>query len=108
MNRDRPKSTALLRKIASYRASQHPLQPRLFKAIIVTVDCPAPGKREPDEKVKAEVELVSRLHHYTLPLSVTTLSAFALFIYFGDDRKIGTPSDLNWDLPPFGYRIWAW
>lgn len=58
MNKDRPKSTTLLQKITAYRASQHPKNPRLFKAIIVTVDCPAPGKREPDERVKAEVELV--------------------------------------------------
>lgn len=61
MNRDRPKSTALLQKIASYRAYKHPKKPRLFKAIVITIDCPAPGKREPDEKVKAEGELVSIL-----------------------------------------------
>jgi len=59
MNRDRPKSAALLQKIASYRAFEHPMKPRLFKAIVITIDCPASGKREPDEKVKAEVELVS-------------------------------------------------
>lgn len=57
MNRDRAKSTALLRKIAAYTAEKEKV--RLFKAIIVTVDAPAPGKREPDEKIKAEVDLVS-------------------------------------------------
>jgi hypothetical protein len=71
MNRDRPKSTTLLQKIPSYRASEHPKRPRLFKAIVVTIDCPAPGKREPDEKVKAEVELVS--HFAFSPLASNVL-----------------------------------
>ncbi|KAF8323818.1 mitochondrial cytochrome b2-like protein [Clavulina sp. PMI_390] len=54
VNKDRPKSTALLQRIASYKTDAGV---RLFKAIVVTVDCPAPGKREPDERVKAEVDL---------------------------------------------------
>ncbi|KAF9518488.1 hypothetical protein BS47DRAFT_1370996 [Hydnum rufescens UP504] len=47
MNRDRPKSSALIKKNGA----------RIFKAIILTVDAPWPGKREADERVKNEVVL---------------------------------------------------
>ncbi len=62
MNRDRAKSTALLQKIASYRAASRSSSKdgkRCIRAIIVTVDAPTPGKREADEKTKSEVVLVS-------------------------------------------------
>ncbi|KAF8333154.1 FMN-dependent dehydrogenase-domain-containing protein [Cantharellus anzutake] len=60
MNKDRRKSTALLQKVASYHASPTPssiFEKKNVRAVIVTVDSPAPGKREADERVKAEVSL---------------------------------------------------
>lgn len=60
MNRDRPKSSALIQKIASMRSLK--TGARIFKAIVLTVDAPWPGKREADEKIKSQVVLVSRLY----------------------------------------------
>ena len=58
MNRDRPKSSALIRKIGSMRSSK--TGARIFKAIVLTVDAPWPGKREADERIKSEAVVVSR------------------------------------------------
>ena len=49
VDRNRSKTEALLKKINSLG----------LKAIFVTVDAAAPGKREADERSRAEVELVS-------------------------------------------------
>lgn len=49
MNRDRSKSETLIKNVAASRK---------FGAIVVTVDAHAPGKREADERVKAEGVLV--------------------------------------------------
>jgi len=60
MNKDRAKSTALLQKIVSYRASPRSSSEqgkRSIRAIIVTVDVPTVGKREADEKIKSEAVL---------------------------------------------------
>ena len=57
MNRDRVKAAALIRKVSDFR-SEGQTGRRNVKAIILTVDAPAAGKREADEKVKAEVVLV--------------------------------------------------
>ncbi|OXC64351.1 hypothetical protein AYX13_06242 [Cryptococcus neoformans] len=49
VDRNRPKTESLLQKINSLG----------LKAIFVTVDAPAPGKREADERSRAEVEVAS-------------------------------------------------
>ena len=49
VDRNRPKTEALLEKINGMG----------MKAIFVTVDAAAPGKREADERSRAEVEVVS-------------------------------------------------
>ena len=46
VDRNRPKAEALIHKINNLG----------LKAIFVTVDCPAPGKREADERSVAEIE----------------------------------------------------
>lgn len=53
VDRNRPKTEALLKMINGMG----------MKAIFVTVDAAAPGKREADERSRAEVEVVS--HSYT-------------------------------------------
>lgn len=59
MNKDRSKSTKLLQRVASYRSRNATDGKGLVKAVILTVDAPAPGKREPDEKIKLESGMVS-------------------------------------------------
>lgn len=51
VDRKREKSEALIRKIEGLER---------LKGIFVTVDAAAPGKREADERGKAEIEVVSR------------------------------------------------
>ncbi len=48
VDRNRPKTEALLEKINAMA----------MKALFVTVDAAAPGKREADERSRAEVEVV--------------------------------------------------
>lgn len=48
VDRNRPKTEALIRKINGLG----------LKGIFVTVDAAAPGKREADERSRAEVEMV--------------------------------------------------
>lgn len=50
VDRNRPKSETLLRMINGLPG---------MKAIFVTVDAAAPGKREADERSRAEIEVVS-------------------------------------------------
>ena len=49
VDRNRPKTEALLERINAMG----------MRALFVTVDAPAPGKREADERSRAEVEVVS-------------------------------------------------
>ena len=56
VDRNRAKTEALLKKINNLG----------LKGIFVTVDASAPGKREADERSRAEVEVVRLLAH--LPL----------------------------------------
>lgn len=51
MNRDRAKTAELLKHVLT-------LRPRL-KAIMITIDAPVPGKREADERLKADVSVAS-------------------------------------------------
>lgn len=50
VDRQRHKSEELIRKIESFNQ---------LKAIFVTVDAAAPGKREADERARADIEVVS-------------------------------------------------
>ena len=70
VDRNRPKTEKLLEMINGLG----------MKAIFVTVDAAAPGKREADERSRAEIEVVSRSHlpyaqdataHWSMPLIVT-------------------------------------
>lgn len=57
VDRNRPKTEALLKKINGLG----------LKGIFVTVDAAAPGKREADERSRAEVEVVSTPSFSLLP-----------------------------------------
>ena len=58
LDRKREKTEALLQKINGLG----------LKAIFVTVDAAAPGKREADERSRAEVEMVSQnIHKWAVP-----------------------------------------
>jgi hypothetical protein len=58
VDRNRPKTEKLLGVINGFEG---------MKGIFVTVDAAAPGKREADERSRAEIEVVSwRFHHQSL------------------------------------------
>jgi isopentenyl diphosphate isomerase/L-lactate dehydrogenase-like FMN-dependent dehydrogenase len=79
MNRDRSKSTAILQKVAAMRGQEGQ---RLFKAVVLTVDAPAPGKREPDEKAQAAITLVRVIFFICVQLTLISTPDFGLVCIF--------------------------